>query len=61
MGTVVNVGWAIVVCASIAAFCFLFYLLFLSFVIKTEGTAGLPDVAKAIRAFRVPLAGRRRK
>jgi len=53
------VGWAAIVCTGMAAICFLAYLTFLGFVIiKTGGTNGLSDVAKAIRAYKVPLLGR---
>ncbi len=56
MGAVVIIGWAAVICAAIAATCFVAYLVFLAFVIvKTGGTQGMTDVAKAISAYRVPL------
>jgi hypothetical protein len=59
---VVIVGWAVVIRAGIAAVSFVSYLVCLGFVIvRTGGTAGLPDVAKAIRAYRIPLPGRNRK
>jgi len=53
--------WATIACAGIAAVCFVLYLVFLGFVIlKTGGTKGLVDVAKAMDAYRVPLFRRRR-
>lgn len=53
-------GLAGVVVAGIAALCFVAFLLFLRFVINKTGTTdGLPEVAKAIRAYRVPLPSRR--
>lgn len=52
-------GLALVAVAIIAALCFVAYLLFLRFVInKTGTTEGLGDVAKAMRAYRVPLGSR---
>ena len=52
-------GFAVIVVAGIAALCFVAYLLFLGFVINKTGTTdGLPDVAKAIRAYKVPLPSR---
>jgi hypothetical protein len=52
-------GLALVAVAIIAALCFVAYLLFLRFVInKTGTTEGLRDVAKAMRAYRVPLVSR---
>jgi len=65
-GPIVIFGWAIVACVGIAAACFVIYLVFLGFVIvKTGGTAGLPDVAKAIDAYRasepIRITGRRRR
>lgn len=43
----------------VAALCFVAYLLFLRFVINKTGTTdGLPDVAKAISAYKVPLPSR---
>lgn len=52
-------GLALVAVAIIAALCFVAYLLFLRFVINKTGTTdGLPDVAKAINAYKVPLVSR---
>lgn len=52
-------GFAMIVVAGIAALCFVAYLVFLGFVINKTGTTdGLRDVAKAIRAYRVPLPSR---
>ena len=54
-------GWAIVGCAGIAAICFLAYLCLLWMtVVKTGTTDGLRDVATAMRAYRLPISGRRR-
>ncbi len=59
---VVIVGWAMVGCAGITAVSFLRYLAFLRFVIvRTGGTAGLRDVATAIRAYRARLRRPSRK
>jgi hypothetical protein len=42
-----------------AGFCFCAYLRFLRFVVvKTGSTAGLKDVAVAMRAYKVPLLNR---
>jgi len=49
-------AFIVVVSASFSALCFVSYLAFLAYVIrKTGGTAGLRDVAVAIRAFKFPF------
>lgn len=54
------IGVALVAVAAIAAVCFVAYLLFCRFVVnKTGSTDGLRDVATAMRAYKVPLPGRR--
>jgi hypothetical protein len=58
----VIIGWAIVWVAVIAAICFLAYLGSCWLVVtKTGSTEGLRDVATAMRAYRLPIAGRRRR
>jgi hypothetical protein len=55
-------GWTAIILGALAAFCFIAYLLFLAFVIiKTGGTACMTDIAKAIKAYRVPLPTWRRR
>lgn len=55
----VYVGLVAIALAVVAALCFVAYLLFLRFVINKTGTTdGLPDVAKAISAYKVPLPTR---
>ena len=62
MDAAVIAGSAVIACAAISAVCFLLYLVFLWFVIvKTGGTNGLLDVAKAMNAYRVPIFRRRRR
>ena len=49
-------AFIVLVSASVSALCFLSYLAFLAYVIqKTRSTAGLRDVAVAIRAFKFPF------
>lgn len=49
-------GLVVLGLAVVAALCFVAYLMFLRFVInKTGTTEGLPDVAKAISAYKIPL------
>jgi hypothetical protein len=58
MEVAMYLGLAMVAVAVVAALCFVAYLLFLAFVIRRTGTTdGLSDVAKAIKAYRVPLLG----
>ncbi len=53
------VGLALMALPITAGLCFIAYLLFCSFIVrKTGSTAGLKDVAIAMRAYRVPLLGR---
>jgi hypothetical protein len=52
----VGIGLALIIVGALAAACFVAYLLFLMFaIIKTGGTACMSDIAKAIRAYKVPL------
>jgi hypothetical protein len=59
METAVYIGLVTLGVVVVAALCFMAYLLFLRFVINKTGTTdGLPDVAKAISAYKVPLPSR---
>jgi hypothetical protein len=52
----VAIGLALIILGAIAGGCFIVYLLFLGFVIiRTGGTECMSDIAKAIKAYRVPL------
>jgi uncharacterized protein YoxC len=52
----VAIGLALIIVAAIAAICFIALLIFLIFAInKTGGTACMGDIAKVLRAYRVPL------
>jgi hypothetical protein len=54
--TVVSIGLALIFLGAIAGLCFVVYLLFLAFAInRTGGTECMSDIAKAIKAYRVPL------
>lgn len=62
MNVAMYFGLAMIAVAVIAALCFVAYLLFLRFVINKTGTTdGLPDVAKAIKAYGMPLSSRSRR
>jgi hypothetical protein len=57
----VTIGWALIILGAIAGLCFIVYLLFLCFVIiRTGGTECMSDIAKAIKAYRMPLPTWRR-
>ena len=56
------IGLAVVLVAVVAAVCFLAYLVLCWMVVrKTGSTEGLRDVAKAMRAYRLPITSWRRR
>jgi hypothetical protein len=52
----VAIGLALIILGAIAGLCFVVYLAFLTFaIVRTGGTECMSDIAKAIKAYHVPL------